>query len=160
MTIRLRPMRADEFPDYVAYFVPDYAAEISANYDVDSATARARAERDVATDLGKGAETEGQVLLCVFREDDPDMSAIGYLWCKPDDGAGAVFINDFYVFPEHRGAGVARGALAALERWFADTGHHELRLRVAADNARAQKVYQAAGYRVTGINMRKAIGDG
>jgi ribosomal protein S18 acetylase RimI-like enzyme len=160
MNIQLRPMQADEFDDYLAYFIPDYAAEISANYDLDSAAARARAEREAAADLGEGVETEGQVLLCIAKADDPDMAPIGYLWCKPDADAGIVFISDFYVFPEQRGMGVARGALAALERWFADLGHQELRLRVAADNARAQKVYQAAGYRVTGINMRKAIGTG
>ena len=30
--IVLRPMRATEYPAYLDYFIPDYAAEISANY--------------------------------------------------------------------------------------------------------------------------------
>lgn len=160
MTIQLRPMRADEFADFLAYFIPDYAEEISANYDVDLASATARAEREIASSLGAGVETPGQMLRCMTRGDDPEAQAIGYLWCVPDDDAGTVFISDFYVFPARRGTGVAKGALAALEREFAGQGYHELRLRVAADNARAKQVYLAAGFHVTGINMRRAIGTG
>lgn len=158
MTIQLRPMRADEFAGYAAYFIPDYAEEISANYDLDIEAARARAEHELAADLGAGVDTPGQVLLCIAREDDPDLRPIGYLWCKPNAAAGTVFVSDFYVFPEQRGTGVGRGALAALERRFAATGHKDLRLLVAADNVRAQRLYQAAGFRVTGVNMQKAIG--
>ena len=51
--IRLRPMRSSEFPAYVAYFVPDYAAEISANYDQDMDSALAKAKKDVEADLEK-----------------------------------------------------------------------------------------------------------
>lgn len=158
MTIQLRPMRADEFSGYLAYFIPDYAAEISANYDLDRASAEARAEREVASGLSGGVQTNGQDLLCIIRADDPESRPIGYLWCAPDDAARTVFISDFYVFPSQRGKGVAKGALAALERRYADLGHQEVRLRVAADNARAKDVYLAAGFQVTGINMRKAIG--
>ena len=155
--IQLRKMRASEFAGFVAYFVPDYAAEISTNYDVDLATAQVRATQDVVGDLGQGVETPGQVLLCIVREGDQTDTPVGYLWCKPDSAGPTVFISDFYIYPEHRGQGFAKAALRALEVMFAATGHSEGRLRVAADNTNAQRLYQAAGYRVTGTNMRKAF---
>lgn len=154
--IRLRPMQPSEFVAYLAYFIPDYAAEISANYDVDIAAATARAEREVAADLGQGVETPGQVLLCIV-EGDAGTAPLGYLWCKPNRDSQSVFISDFYLYPAHRGQGHARAALSALEDMFAGSGFGDLRLRVAADNEKAQRVYRAAGYQVTGINMRKPL---
>lgn len=154
--IRLRAMRPGEFGGYLAYFIPDYAAEISANYDLDLASATARAEADVASSLGQGVETPGQVLLCLVPG-EAGAPVLGYLWCKPDPDTRSVFINDFYVAPEHRGKGYGRAALAALEAQFPAPDWHELRLRVAADNPRARALYEATGFRVTGINMSKAL---
>ena len=150
-------MQAREFPDFIAYFIPDYAAEISSNYDEDTCAARAKAEREVNADLGSGVDTPGQVLICVVRDGDESDSPVGYLWCKPDKAGRSAFISDFCILPPHRGNGYAKSALIALEVMFAETGHNEVRLRVAADNERAQHLYLEAGYRATGINMRKPI---
>ena len=154
--IRLRPMQASEFADYVAYFIPDYAAEISANYDQDMDSALERAKREVETDLPLGAETQGQDLLCIVEEGGN--VPLGYLWCKPDADGPCVFISDFYILPDHRGKGHAKAALSALEELYAGTGHREVRLRVASDNKIAQRLYLSAGFSPTGINMRKAFG--
>ncbi|MEZ6001360.1 GNAT family N-acetyltransferase [Hyphomonas sp.] len=154
--IRLRPMLASEFADYVAYFIPDYAAEISANYDQDTDTALACAKRDVESSFPQGVDTPGQDLLCIV--DEGDAALLGYLWCKPDEDGPCVFISDFYILPAHRGKGYAKAALVALENLYAMTGHREIRLRVAADNDVAQNLYRSVGFSPTGINMRKAFG--
>ncbi len=156
--IRLRQMRAGELPDFIAYFVPDYAKEISANYDEDMATSHARAVREVEEDLNLGVDTPGQVLLCIVRRHDESDSPVGYLWYKPEPAGTTGFINELYVFPAHRGNGYARSALIELEKVLARSGHTEARLRVAADNEAAQRLYASAGYRVTGINMKKSFG--
>jgi ribosomal protein S18 acetylase RimI-like enzyme len=155
--IHLRQMRGHEFPDFVAYFVPDYAAEISANYDVDIDVARTRAEQTISDDLGQGVDTVGQVLLCIVRDDDAEDRPIGYLWCTPDKAGETVFISDFYIYPNHRGFGFGKRALNALEAMFRATGHTDIQLRVATNNQIAQHLYTAAGFRTTGINMRKPI---
>jgi len=154
--IRLRPMQASEFADYVAYFIPDYAAEISANYDQDMDSALARARQEVEADLPLGPDTPGQDLLCIVEEGAA--APLGYLWCKPDADGPCVFISDFYILPAHRGQGHAKAALSALEEMYARTGHSEVRLRVAADNEIAQQLYRSTGFAPTGINMRKAFG--
>lgn len=156
----VRKMRADEFDAYIGWFIPDYASEISSNYDVDPEEARARAERTVAEELAHGVDTPGQVLLCIVPADDRDGAALGYFWCIPNAATGVVFISDFFILPEQRGKGHGRAALKALEAWLVAEGFAELRLRVAADNARAERLYRTAGFRVTGINMQKALAQG
>lgn len=151
-------MLASEFADYLAYFVPDYAAEISANYDQDADSALATAQRDVETSFPQGVETPGQDLFCIITEADP--TPLGYLWCKPDADGPCVFISDFCILPAHRGKGHAKAALTALEKRYAATGHSEVRLRVAADNDIAQNLYRSVGFSPTGINMRKSFGSG
>lgn len=157
--IQLRNMSADEFADYVAYFVPDYAAEISSNYDVDMKTAQERAESAVEVDLGMGVETPGQVLLCATVEGDKSGDLVGYMWCTLNCAEKFVFISDFYILPNYRGRGYGQSALIALERRYINTGYGEIRLRVATDNKAAEHMYLKAGYLPTGINMRRAIGD-
>ena len=151
-------MRAGEFQDYLAYFIPDYAAEISPNYDVDADAAQARAEQEVEADLEQGVDSPMQDLFCVLAGDTQDAPIVGYFWCKPGSAGGAVFISDFCILPPHRGKGYAKQALAALETEYVDAGYSDVTLRVAADNDRAQRLYLAAGFQTTGINMRKPLG--
>ena len=155
--IQLRKMKADEFAGYVAYFVPDYAAEISSNYDVDMKTAQARAENAVEVDLGMGVETPGQILLCATVEGDNSSTPVGYLWCTPNSKEKTVFISDFYILPKYRGRGYGGSTLIALEQRYLGTAYDEIRLRVATDNKTAERMYLKAGYLPTGINMRKSI---
>ncbi len=152
-------MEPDEFPEYVDYFVPDYASEISANYDVDIETALAQARASIDGDLGQGVDTPDQVLLCATDRGDKSDTPVGYLWCKPNVKDRIIFISDFYILPQHRGKGYGLSALIALERIYTKSAFGEIRLRVAADNKTAERLYLRAGYRPTGMNMRKAIGD-
>lgn len=154
MTIGLRAMTPAEFPAYRAAFVPDYAAEIVSNYGLSPAAAEAQAEREVDRDLPAGPETPGHVLLCVIDETTGD-GPIGYIWYRADEDAGYAFVLDFQILSRHRGRGHGGRALAALEGLLAGAGFVEVRLRVAAENIRAQKLYQSGGFRPTGINMSK-----
>ena len=149
----LRPMRADEFAGFEAYFIPDYAAELARNFDLEAGEAQARAMAELGRDLPQGVATPGATLLCIAQDD----SVLGYLWCKADPESRSVFIYDFCILPAHRGKGFAKQALAALGARFAKLGFTELRLRVAADNDHARQVYLASGFRVTGFNMQKPI---
>lgn len=157
MAILLRAMTAAEFGPYRACFIPDYAAEIAANYDVPLPAATDRAEREIERDLPDGPHTPGETLLCIV-EDTLGQSPVGYLWHRANAGGGHSFLLDFQIVPEHRGKGYGAAALAALEAELARSGIGELRLRVAADNDRAQHLYRTRGFRTTGINMSKRLG--
>ena len=154
--IALRPMKSTEFAAYLAYFIPDYAAEIAANYGLSEAEAFARASREIADDLPEGPQTPGEVLLWIVNEAEDH---VGYLWYRPDPAECSAFISDFHILAAHQGRGYGRQALDALETRLVENGISEIRLRVAADNERAQHVYKTSGFRTTGINMSKRIGE-
>lgn len=152
--ITLRPMRADEYPAYLDYFIADYAQEIAANYRLSEAEAQARAAQEIADDLPEGVNTPGHVLLCLLAEGEKH---VGYLWYKPDASMQTVFIYDFHIFNACQGQGLGKGALRAFEDEMRAKGVEQIRLRVAGDNARARHVYEAIGFGVTGINMSKNL---
>jgi RimJ/RimL family protein N-acetyltransferase len=156
--ISLRPMRADEYSAYLDYFIPDYAIEIAANYCLSPVESRLQASREIDEDLPQGVETPGQVLLCIIDSISGDDSIIGYLWYRPDIPARSIHISDFHIFAAHQGKGYGKEALAALELGLSKTGFTQIKLRVAEDNKRAKHVYDVSGFRVTGVNMSKAIG--
>ncbi|WEZ84072.1 GNAT family N-acetyltransferase [Rhizobium sp. 32-5/1] len=153
-TLVLRPMGEAEFATYLAYFVPDYAAEIAGNYGIPDGEAFARASREVAEDLPDGPRTVGEVLLCLVNGQD---MPVGYIWYRPDIAARSAFISDFHILAAHQGQGYGKRALDLLEARLASEGITEIRLRVASDNARAKHVYETSGFRITGINMSKRI---
>ena len=55
-------------------------------------------------------------------------------------------IHDFAVLPDHRGLGIGRSLLAAIEKKAIALGCCKLTLETQENNTRARKVYQAAGF--------------
>lgn len=155
--ILLRPMRDSEYSAYLDYFIPDYAAEISSNYGLSDLLSLAQAKQEIATDLPDGVKTSGHVLLCLVNQSEHSETVVGYLWYKPDFVMRSAFINDFHIFAAHQGKSLGKQALQALEVELRDKGFEQIKLRVAEDNKRARHVYEVTGFRVTGVNMSKAI---
>jgi GNAT superfamily N-acetyltransferase len=63
-----------------------------------------------------------------------------------EHGGIAAIVDDFYVRPEARGAGLGTSALAAVRRACEDLGIRALRVEVGLDNEVAQAVYRSAGF--------------
>ena len=152
MPLLLRPLHPDEFPGYLAYFLPDYAAELVASYGLPVDIAATRAKAEIAADLPQGPLTPGQSLLAVTNP-----GLIGYLWYAADPASQTAFLNDFHIFPSHQSKGHGTSAINALESLLKSHGLTHLRLRVAASNPRAQSLYLALGFQPTGTNMAKAL---
>lgn len=49
--------------------------------------------------------------------------------------------------------------LRMLETTLQQEGFTQINLRVAGDNEQARHVYAASGFRVTGVNMNKRLGE-
>lgn len=150
-------MRDSEYPAYLDYFIPDYAVEISSNYGLSDSASLAQAKREIAADLPDGVNTRGQVLLCLIDQSDTSDKLIGYLWYKPDATMRSAFISDFHILASYQGKGLGKQALEVLENELKGKGFEQIKLRVAEDNKRARHVYEVTGFRVTGVNMSKAI---
>ncbi|MHC5233964.1 GNAT family N-acetyltransferase [Brucella sp. LJL56] len=155
--LQLRPMREDEFPTYLGYFIPDYAAEVASSYRLSDVAALDQVKREMASDLPEGVDTTDQILLCLIDPVCSPDKPLGYLWYKQDPAKHVAFIMDFYIFPSFQGKGYGKLALATLEMDLKRDGFRQIKLRVAADNARAKHVYDATGFHVTGINMNKSL---
>jgi len=55
-------------------------------------------------------------------------------------------LSDFYVVPAHRGGGIGRQLLVAMEQHALAIGCCKLSLEVQENNARARRLYAAAGF--------------
>lgn len=148
-------MLESEYAGYLAYFIPDYAAEIAANFGIPVADALTRATSEIADDLPQGIDTPGNVLLCLIES--AGGQHVGYLWYRPDAKGRSAFISDFHILPCHQGKGLGKLAMAALEAELAARGFEQIKLRVAENNGRARHVYETTGFRVTGTNMSKTL---
>ena len=67
------------------------------------------------------------------------------------------YLGFMYVVPEHRGKGVNKKIVDALEHWSRSQGVTEMQLEVYSDNTAAIRAYEKSGYRGLILKMRKAI---
>ena len=151
--ITLRPLHTDEFPAFAAYFVPDYAAEIVANFGIPLTDALIQAAQDLALDLPQGPDSPGEILMAITLSDH----LIGYLFYAIDLTSQSAFIKDFHILPPYQSQGHGTAAIAALIALLKPQGITQLRLRVAAKNAAAHRLYTKLGFFPTGINMAKTL---
>ncbi len=156
--ITFRSPSQHEFQAFVDYFIPDYAAEIVSNYLLSEDDALAQARRELEASFPDGEKSAGQILLCIVLNDAENANHIGYLWYKPDPQLHSAYINDFYLFPAFRGKGFGSEAMKQLELRLVEEGCKQIKLRVAAGNPQARRVYENNGFNVTGINMNKVLG--
>ncbi|QHM97199.1 GNAT family N-acetyltransferase [Kosakonia oryzae] len=150
-------MSAAEFADFVAYFIPDYATEIAANYRLSQDEATEQARREIETSLPEAQKTPGHSLTTITLVDNGMTRIVGSLWYRADFIDKSAFIYDFYLRPAFRGKGLGSQAMQSLESNLRAAGIRQIKLRVATENEHARKVYEANGYQITGYNMNKLL---
>jgi len=91
------------------------------------------------------AEQDGRVVGYVYAGLEP------LSWKELRGPAG--FIHDIVVEDQARGAGVARELIGAAVQWLRQRGAPRVMLWTAAQNERAQRLFDAAGFRKTMIEM-------
>lgn len=67
----------------------------------------------------------------------------------------AWFLDDLYVSPEHRGAGVARALIEACSATAHEAGGGTLRWITASDNVTAQRLYDRVATRATWVTYER-----
>ncbi len=98
--------------------------------------------------------------MLVVTAEDADGARVGRAWVSLDHPRGApdtAFIYDIEVDEQHRGKGLGKQLLAAIERAVADAGIGSLELNVFGNNAPALSLYESAGFTVTSQQMRKPL---
>ncbi len=91
------------------------------------------------------------VVFLAFRDDAPG-TGVGFVQLYPSFSSVAMkpiwILNDLFVAPEARRAGVARSLLEAACDLARSTGAARLRLATAKDNHAAKALYSASGWRM------------
>ena len=67
------------------------------------------------------------------------------------------YLGFMYVVPEHRGKGVNKKIIAALEGWSVSRGVTEMQLEVYVENVGAIRAYERSGYTGLILQMRKGL---
>ena len=67
------------------------------------------------------------------------------------------FIDDAYIEPEYRSAGLGRRLLRHAEAWCRDRGAPEVRLNVIAGNKLGVRFWTLSGFELQSMTMRKSL---
>ncbi len=115
---------------------------------------------DVLDRVGGILLTPGSGVDAIVAEDDGTLVGFAHYRRHPDTFTGGSdwYLDDLYVDPAARGAGTGTAlieALAALARESSEGG--KLRWITAADNERAQRVYDRIATRTTWVTYEKGI---
>jgi GNAT superfamily N-acetyltransferase len=101
------------------------------------------ARRDVIPGLREHPTT---LVFLAYRDTEPVGLAICFRGFSTFAARPLVNISDYFVFPKHRGAGIGRLLLGAIEQRARDLGCCRLTLEVQEHNHHAKRVYAAAGF--------------
>jgi RimJ/RimL family protein N-acetyltransferase len=156
MTV-LAPMDDAAFAAFAAESVNSFAEDnvLAGRWLREEALERAQA--GFAQLLPQGRRTPNHEFFTI-RESEAG-EAIGHVWFAVV-GPGSErrgFLYDVMLAPEHRGRGHAMRVLELLDRHALDLGLATIGLHVFGFNTRAQALYRAAGYGVTGLQMQKRL---
>lgn len=101
------------------------------------------ASRDVIPGLRQHPTT---LVFLAYRDTEPVGLAICFRGFSTFAARPLVNISDYFVFPAHRGAGIGRLLLTAIEQHARDLGCCRITLEVQENNHHAKRVYAAAGF--------------
>ena len=95
----------------------------------------------------------------IFVLDEGELS--GFLWlviCENTwTGERYGYVNNLYLTPQRRGAGLARELMQQAEKWFRERGIKRARLTVTTSNESACHLYENCGYGTTRWEMEKEL---
>jgi ribosomal protein S18 acetylase RimI-like enzyme len=154
-TVRLRPMTAEEFPDFLVASKAGYAHDIEVHGGQTHEAALAKAEADFPAVLPLGLETPGHAIFVVEAAGE----SVGRLWLGERESAGrrVLFIYDITIDPEHQGRGYGRAAMGLTEEKARSRGLGRVELNVFGGNDVARGLYRSLGYLETSVQMGKDL---
>ncbi|HEX8907203.1 MAG TPA: GNAT family N-acetyltransferase [Longimicrobiaceae bacterium] len=110
-----------------------------------------------AAEVTACASTEGrEIAVVTLRETGEDVGAVG--WWRGNPEPHVALLGTLLIAPAHRGAGLAREALSALEEWLAEGGVTELRTAFPRGLLALHPVVKALGFSEMSIAEHQKLG--
>jgi ribosomal protein S18 acetylase RimI-like enzyme len=155
VSIRLRPLREDEFPGWEEHHRAWYAADLATNGGLSEQAARRKAERDTAALFPQGFASPNNELFVVELAG----VAVGSVWFAPRDegGESTAFLYAVEIDVKRRGEGLGREAMRLFEEEARQRGFKRVRLNVFGGNERARHLYRSLGYSELSLHMGKEL---
>ncbi|MDP9795833.1 ribosomal protein S18 acetylase RimI-like enzyme [Catenuloplanes nepalensis] len=155
-TVTLRPMHAGEFGAFRASVMNLTVDSLITSVGLAAEVARAKTFDELCASLPLGFDTPGHVLLIGESEGE----RIGAAWFglrHPHAIAGCGFLHMLTVDPDHRGRGLGRALLSAVEAEARARGCESLELNVFGTDKAAVGLYDTAGYDLITQQLRKRL---
>jgi ribosomal protein S18 acetylase RimI-like enzyme len=156
MSATLRPLREDEYADWLARTKEGYAESMIVAGGVPEDVARKKAEHDHASLLPDGLATKDHFIYAV----EADGQVVGSLWLANRDGGdlgASLFVYALAIDEAHRGRGFGRDAMQLAEGVAREQGLGSVTLNVFGGNAVARGLYTSLGYEEQAVFMRKGL---
>jgi RimJ/RimL family protein N-acetyltransferase len=135
----------------------EYSEAFTSSFEEDSVKPRAWAQQRIAP----GKDAPHDFLLGAFAQDGTLIGSIGISVERRTKQRHKALLFGMYVAPEQMSHGVGRALLdACLDRARSIPGLEQINLTVTTTNARAVLFYEAAGFRIFGIEERALKIDG
>ena len=148
--VTLRPMSKLRHDHWAANIWPVYRAELlQAGYSEDYA--HEQSQPDPENSVEYGMMQPGNFALEVVNND----VAIGNVWLVQKGSEWWVY--DIEIDEGHRGKGLGREAMNAIERFVKEHDGSKIMLSVFGFNKTAQNLYLSEGFEVTRIQMHKNL---
>ncbi|MFS0656479.1 GNAT family N-acetyltransferase [Bacillus sp. 179-C3.3 HS] len=153
--ITLQPMSQTDYDSLIGESIKNYAENKILAGTWAKEEAFKNAEDQFHHLLPQGIHTEDHELWNIIDGEQ----VIGWVWLcfDPDHPQKEGFIYNFFLFEAYRGKGLAKRAIAALEKRAKLLGVQKLSLHVFAHNQIARSLYEKTGFSETGIYMSKRL---
>lgn len=154
--VSLEAMSDADFAAFVDATIPAYAADKVASGQWLEGQAVDLARKSLEELLPHGCMTADQHLYNVI---DGAGRRVGTLWIAATEQGGQriAYVYDIVIRPEYRRQGNAMRALGAAEVEARRLGLCGIGLHVFGHNVGARRLYEKLGYRITNLNMFKAL---
>jgi GNAT superfamily N-acetyltransferase len=153
VSVRLRPLREDEFEDWRSRAREEYARDMVEHGRFPETEAREKARDDFAALFGEGVLTAGHGVFVI--EDERSGERVGDLWVAERRGGLAVY--GVHVEERLRGRGYGRAAMLFAEDEARRRGLDRIDLNVFAGNTVARSLYESLGYQERSVYMSKSL---
>lgn len=153
--VRLEPMTAPRFAEFMAAIIPPYVAERMAADHLSQDAAERFARDQHARLLSAGQLTPGHHFQSLVAADIAE--PVGGVWFFLDAEKREAFLYNITVFSDYRRRGYATATLALVEAAARSAGCAVLGLNVFANNAGAAELYHRAGYKTVSSHMNRRL---
>lgn len=155
MDVKLRPMRQDEYVDWLPQMRDGYARSMIEEGGVPPESAKEKAASQTEQLFPGGRSSAEQLVFVV----EGGGEAVGELWLADRDDVlqRCLFVYLIHIAEAHRGRGYGKAAMLLAEEEARRRGIDRLALNVFGRNTVARRLYQSLGYDENAVAMSKAL---